>query len=48
MASGSPLVIMAPDGDDLNLVATFSGTELVGDGTEAADITVYMLYWRLQ
>jgi len=48
VASGSPLVIMAPSGAATNVVATFSGTGLAGDGTEAADITVYMVYWRLQ
>jgi hypothetical protein len=46
--SGSPLIVMAPSGSATNIVATFSGTGLAGDGTEVDDITVYMIYWRLQ
>ncbi len=45
--SGSPIAILAPSGADQNIVATFTGTGLAGDGTTAADIAVYMIYWRL-
>jgi len=47
-ASGSAITVFAPSGSDANIIATFAGTGLAGDGSAADDITVYLVYWRIQ